>query len=170
MSGKNSKAKSFWVVLLIWVGLVIVLGSLAGCASAPSQQPEARTAIAQIPDMKQVEIPKLEPAIKPKLVVTKTQEGTTVTVDEVGMRQLIDLYKHDGYATSTANATVDVARAAINERNRLLALAKAEELEGNRLRAELHEVKEAGDKERTWSSIELNATRALLLLSILAGL
>lgn len=167
MSGKSSKV---WGALAVWVCLVVVLGSLAGCATAPAPQPEARTAIAQIPDMKQVEIPKLEPAIKPKLVVTKTQEGTTVTIDELGMRQLIDLYKHDGYATSTANATVDVARAAINERNRLLSLAKAEELEGNRLRAELHDVKEAGDKERTWSSIELNATRALLLLSILAGL
>lgn len=167
MSGKSSNV---WRALALWVCLVVVLGSLIGCASAPTPQPEARTSIAQIPDMKQVEIPKLEPAIKPKLVITKTQEGTTVTVDEMGMRQLIDLYKHDGYATSTANATVDVARAAINERNRLLALAKAEELEGNRLRAELHEVKEAGDKERTWSSIELNATRALLLLSILAGL
>lgn len=167
MSGKISKV---WGALAVWVCLVVVLGSLAGCASAPQPEPVARTAIAQIPDMKQVEIPKLEPAIKPKLIITKTQEGTTVTVDEMGMRQLIDLYKHDGYATSTANATVDVARAAINERNRLLALAKAEELEGNRLRAELHATEEARVSERTWGSIELNATRALLVLSLLVGM
>lgn len=170
MSGKDSKAKSFWGVLLIWVGLVIILGSMFGCSSTPQPEPAARTAIAQIPDMKQVEIPKLDPAVKPKLTITKSPEGTTVTVDELGMRQLIDLYKHDGYATSTANATVEVARAAINERNRLLALAKAEELEGNRLRAELHATEEARARERIWNSIELNATRALLVLSLLVGM
>jgi hypothetical protein len=65
---------------------------------------------------------------------------------------------------------VEVANAAIAERNRLLALAKAEEAEGNRLRAELHVEKEARKDERMWGNVELNATRALLLLSILAGM
>lgn len=171
MSGSRSKDRGTGWALLLWIVVVAVLGSLlSGCSTVQQPEPTQRTEIAQIPDMKQVEIPKLEPAIKPNLIVTKTVEGTVVTLDQKGMRQLIDLYKHDGYATATSNATVDVARAAINERNRLLALAKAEEVEGNRLRAELHNVKEARESERTWGSIELNATRALLLLSILAGM
>ena len=125
---------------------------------------------AQIPEMKQVEIPVLERAIKPRISVIEHDGTKVVTLDKEGMARLIDLYQHDGYATTTANNAVEVARAAITERNRLLALAKAEELEGNRLRAELHDIKESTKDERFWNSVELNATRALLALALLAGI
>ena len=152
---------------------VVMLGCAvltAGCSVKPSPAPSERTAIAQIPEMKQVEIPVLERAIKPRISVIEHDGTKVVTLDKEGMARLIDLYQHDGYATITANNAVDVARAAITERNRLLALAKAEELEGNRLRAELHDVKDATKDERFWNSVELNATRALLALALLAGI
>ena len=152
---------------------VVVLGCAVlttGCSVKPSPAPSERTAIAQIPEMKQVEIPVLERAIKPRISVIEHDGTKVVTLDKEGMARLIDLYQHDGYATTTANNAVDVARAAITERNRLLALAKAEELEGNRLRAELHDVKDATKDERFWNSVELNVTRALLALALLAGI
>lgn len=162
--------KSFSVrVILFCVVLLLVVGTTA-CSVVPSEGPEPRTSISQIPEMKQVQIPVVERAAKPELVIREIDGVRVPTLGREGMAQLIDLYKHDGYAASTANAASDVARSAIGERNRLLALAKAEEAEGNRLRSELHKEKEARKDERMWSGVELNATRALLLLAVLAGI
>lgn len=163
MTAFSARIILFCVVLLCAV-------AMSACSTVPQAGPEPRTSIEQIPDMKQVQVPKLEPAVKPKLVVREIEGSRVPTLGNEGMAQLIDLYKHDGYATSTANSAVEVANAAIAERNRLLALAKAEEAEGNRLRAELHVEKEARKDERMWGNVELNATRALLLISILAGM
>lgn len=157
-------------VVLFCVLVLVCAIILPGCSVVPDPAPKERTAIAQIPEMKQVEIPVLERAIKPRISVIEHDGAKVVALDKEGMARLIDLYQHDGYATTTANNAVEVARAAITERNRLLALAKAEELEGNRLRTELHDVKESTKDERMWNSVELNATRALLAIAILAGM
>lgn len=166
MSMKNSSV----VRILLFCVVLLGVAALTGCSTVPQPGPEPRTSITQIPDMKLLQVPKVEPAAKPKLEIREVEGVKVPTLGKEGMAQLIDLYKHDGYATGTANSAMEVANAAINERNRLLALAKAEEAEGNRLRAELHNEKEARKDERMWGNVELNATRALLLISILAGM
>lgn len=162
--------KSYSARILLFCAVLLCAVALVGCSVVPDPAPEPRTSISQIPDMKQVQVPIIERAAKPKLEVREIEGEQVPTLGREGMTQLIDLYKHDGYAVSTANAAVEVARSAVNERNRLLALAKAEEAESNRLRSELHVEKEARKDERMWNGVELNATRALLLISILVGM
>ena len=58
----------------------------------------------------------------------------------------------------------------IDERNDLLLLAQQEEAKGNDLRQKLADVKSEQDKDRLYNAIELNATRLLLLLSLISGL
>ena len=153
--------------MIIRICSLLVL--LVGC-SAQVHEPQIRNTIAQIPVMEQVTSERLERAAKPELQIV-VQNGTRVPqLDANGMRQLIDLYKSDGHAVQVANSALDTASRAVEERNRLLALAQAEEELGNALRKQLATEQNDREREKLAASIELNATRVIAVLAMILAL
>lgn len=158
------------VSVLIWVLMLIALTILGGCASPQSVAPESRTTLAQIPRVEKVVAQPVE-FKKPEIKVVVSDSGEkTVQLPKKGLAELIELYS-SATALKEQNAKlVTVTNKLVDERNDLLALAQAEEAKGNDLRRQLAEAESQQQKDRIYNAIELNATRLLLVLSLLAGM
>ena len=158
------------VSVLIWVLMLIALTILGGCASPQSVSPESRTTLAQIPRVEKVVAQPVE-FKKPEIKVVVSDSGEkTVQLPKKGLAELIELYS-SATALKEQNAKlVTVTNKLVDERNDLLALAQAEEAKGNDLRLQLAEAESQQQKDRIYNAIELNATRLLLVLSLLAGM
>lgn len=158
------------VSVLIWVLMLIALTILGGCALPQSVAPESRTTLAQIPRVEKVVAQPVE-FKKPEIKVVVSDSGEkTVQLPKKGLAELIELYS-SATALKEQNAKlVTVTNKLVDERNDLLALAQAEEAKGNDLRRQLAEAESQQQKDRIYNAIELNATRLLLVLSLLAGM
>ena len=140
------------------------------CTSTPDVPAQKYTQIQQIPKLDKLAVPEVVQPVKPKVTVAKVDGQSVAVLDKQGMRDLISLYS-DAKANAESKAQlVTVANKVIDERNDLLVLAKQEEIRGNELRQQLADSKSEQDKDRLYNAIELNATRLLLILSVLSGM
>lgn len=151
--------------IVVMCVVLIAVAALSAC-SVKQEVPEQRTQIAQISRIEPVSLPQLERSAKPTLVIKEIDGQKVPTLDKVGMQQLITLYKSEGHAIEVANSAVAVAKSAVEERNRLLAIAQAEEELGNALRKQLSDTTNAYEKEKLYTEIELNATRLIAILAM----
>ena len=158
------------VSVSIWIIVLIALTILSGCATPQNVVPETRTALAQIPRVEKVVAQTIE-FKKPEIKVVVSDSGEKVVqLPKKGLAELIELYS-SATALKEQNAKlVTVTNKLVDERNDLLSLAQAEEAKGNDLRRQLAEAESQQQKDRIYNAIELNATRLLLVLSLLAGM
>lgn len=161
--------KSFSIRVIVVCVLILVAAAMSAC-STQQVVPEKRTQIAQITRLTDITVAPLKRAQKPELVVREIDGQKVPTLNKAGMQQLITLYKSEGHAVEVANSALDVAKSAVDERNRLLALAQAEEELGNALRKQLAETQNAYEKEKLYTEIELNATRLIAVLALALAL
>lgn len=161
--------KSFSIRVIVVCVLILVAAAMSAC-STQQVVPEKRTQIAQITRLTDITVAPLQRAQKPELVVREIDGQKVPTLNKAGMQQLITLYKSEGHAVEVANSALDVAKSAVDERNRLLALAQAEEELGNALRKQLAETQNAYEKEKLYTEIELNATRLIAVLALALAL
>ena len=147
----------------------LILLLLCGCVSqAPVQTPVQQ--VAQIPKIEHVQLQPNVDVVKPKIYVAKVDGKSAAVLDKQGMKDLISLYQTSKQLQEERVKLVTVTNKVIDERNDLLLLAQQEEAKGNDLRQKLADVKSEQDKDRLYNAIELNATRLLLLLSLISGL
>jgi hypothetical protein len=130
----------------------------------PAQQ------VAKIPKVEHVVIQPVVDVVKPQVSVAKVDGKSAAVLDKQGMKDLISLYQTSKQLQEERVKLVTVTNKVIDERNDLLLLAQQEEAKGNDLRQKLADVKSEQDKDRLYNAIELNATRLLLLLSLISGL
>lgn len=150
--------------------LVMLLLVVCGCATQPTETPVVRTQISQIPKVERL-LDTSQPIVKPKVSKIKDANGAVVAaLDKQGMADLIVLYSQAQSLEQQRHQLVTVTNKLVDERNDLLELAKEEEARGNELRAKLTEASNQAQKDRIYNAIELNATRLLLVLSLLAGM
>lgn len=161
--------KSFSIRIVFVCVLILVAAAMSAC-STQQVVPEKRTQIAQITRLSDITVAPLQRSQKPELVVREIDGQKVPTLSKAGMQQLITLYKSEGHAIEVANSALDVAKSAVDERNRLLALAQAEEELGNALRKQLAETQNAHEKEKLYTEIELDATRLIAVLALALAL
>jgi hypothetical protein len=126
--------------------------------------------VSQIPKVEHVNIVQDVEVVKPKVSVAKVEGKSAAVLDKQGMKDLISLYQTSKQLQEERIKLVTVTNKVIDERNDLLVLAQQEEAKGNDLRQKLAEAKSEQDKDRLYNAIELNATRLLLVLSLISGL
>lgn len=147
----------------------LMLLTLCGCVSQ-TQTPVPAQQVAKIPKVEHVVIQPVVDVVKPQVSVAKVDGKSAAVLDKQGMKDLISLYQTSKQLQEERVKLVTVTNKVIDERNDLLLLAQQEEAKGNDLRQKLADVKSEQDKDRLYNAIELNATRLLLLLSLISGL
>jgi len=147
----------------------LVLLMLCGCVSQ-TPDPTPVQHVSQIPKVEHVNIVQDVEVVKPKVSVAKVEGKSAAVLDKQGMKDLISLYQTSKQLQEERIKLVTVTNKVIDERNDLLVLAQQEEAKGNDLRQKLAEAKSEQDKDRLYNAIELNATRLLLVLSLISGL
>lgn len=157
------------VFKMLCTSTVVMVCVVTGCASQQSVVPERRTTLAQIPKVEQVVAQQIE-LKKPEIQVVNSGAGKVVQLSKKGMSELIELYSSAKSLNEQNAKLVTVTNKLVDERNDLLALAQAEEAKGNDLRRQLAEAESQQQKDRIYNAIELNATRLLLVISLIAGM
>lgn len=140
--------------ILLWLFLL-----LGGCSTeVVTHIPQDQ--IADIKALPQVEARILEVPDKPQVKLV----GNKVEIDKQGMVDLVNLYKGAKTVTAERNQLVLGLNRVIDERNQLLVAAKLEEVRANGLGKQLDTEIEGRNKDRFWKDLELNITRAALVL------
>ena len=157
--------KSYSIRIIVMCIMLLVVAALSAC-STQTVVPVQRNQIKQIARLDPVTVEPITRSSKPELIVREIDGQKIPTLSKTGMQQLITLYKNEGHAVTVANSALEVAKSAVEERNRLLALAQAEEELGNALRKQLADTQNAYEKEKIYTEIELNATRLIAVLAM----
>lgn len=146
---------------------LLVAFLLVGCGSNLERIPDnSKTAIQQIPRVENLTWEKIEAPVKPEITVRKIDDKKYATLDNKGMADLIKLYSGAKNRTEEVNQLIVVLNRTIDERNKLLDLAKAEELRSNGLAKDLAEEREARIREQKASDLQLTITRLIAMVAI----
>ena len=139
--------------------ILMLLLLLGGCASQSTpHQPQNQ--IADIKALPQVDSVLRQVPDKPAVTIA----GNSVQLDKRGMVDLVNLYKGAKDVTAERNQLVLGLNKVIDERNQLLRVAKLEEVRSNDLSKQLDAEIEGRNQDRFWKDLELNITRAALVL------
>lgn len=142
---------------------------LVGCA-APQAVPIATNNMGKISELPQPTQPIVQPLVKPSVRVQQVDGKKVVTLDQRGMADLIDLYKIASDQQKVVAQQHQVLSTVVQERNNLRELAVQQEQVANQLRQQLATQANQSAAREQQKDIELYFTRALLILSLAAGL
>lgn len=144
--------------------LLILL--LTGCSSLSSIPEQNKNSIQDIPKVEKLTWERVEVPAKPAIQVQTIEDKRYATLDKQGMTDLIKLYSGAKDRTEEVNSLVQVLNKNIEERNRLLELAKAEELRSNALAKDLSNEREERIREQRSNSLQLTITRIVALVAM----
>lgn len=139
---------------------------LVGCNSLPEIPDSSKTSIQQIPRVESLTWEKVEVPAKPQITVKVVEEKKVAVLDNKGMADLIKLYKGAQTRTEEVNSLIAVLNRTIDERNKLLELAKAEELRSNGLAKDLSAEREARIHEQRAADLQITITRVIALIAV----
>ena len=149
-------------IILLFVAFLLV-----GCGSSLEKIPDnSKSSIQQIPRVENLTWEQSEGPAKPEIDVRKIDDKKYATLDNKGMSDLIKLYSSAKNRTEETNQLIVVLNRTIDERNKLLDLAKAEELRSNGLAKDLSEEREARIREQRASDLQLTITRLIAMVAI----
>jgi hypothetical protein len=138
---------------------------LVGCSSQiPVHQDQ--NSIAAIAPLPSVTTNIADTPTKPQVQIV----GNHVELNKQGMVDLVNLYKDAKTNTNERNQLVLTVNKVIDERNQLLVVAKQEELRANSLGQQLDSEIKSHRDDNFWNSVELNITRAAVVIAVAAGL
>ncbi|AXG67442.1 putative membrane protein [Dickeya phage vB_DsoM_JA33] len=147
--------------------ILLVAFLLVGCGVNLNKIPEQeKTSIQQIPRVENLTWEKVEVPPKPEITVKKFEDKKLATLDNKGMADLIKLYSGAKNRTEEVNSLVVVLNKTIDERNKLLDLAKSEELRSNALAKDLSAEREARIADQKAADLQLTITRLIALIAI----
>jgi len=139
---------------------------LVGCNSLPEIPDSSKTSIQSIPRVESLTWEKVDVPAKPKITLKEIEEKKVAVLDNKGMADLIKLYSSAKDRTSEVNSLVAVLNRTIDERNKLLDLAKAEELRSNALAKDLSAEREARINEQRAADLQITITRVIALIAV----
>lgn len=139
---------------------------LVGCNSLPEIPDSSKTSIQSIPRVESLTWEKVDVPAKPKITLKEIEEKKVAVLDNKGMADLIKLYSSAKDRTSEVNSLVAVLNRTIDERNKLLDLAKAEELRSNALAKDLSAEREARINEQKAADLQITITRVIALIAV----
>lgn len=140
-----------------------VLCGCSGLGSIPDQQ---KTTMQQIPRVERLTWEKVEVPAKPEVTVKVFEGKKLATLDNKGMADLIKLYSAAKNRTDETNQLIVVLNKTIDERNKLLELAQAEELRSNGLAKDLTAEREARIREQKAADLQLTITRLIAIVAV----
>ncbi|AXG66797.1 lipoprotein [Dickeya phage vB_DsoM_JA29] len=147
--------------------ILLVAFLLVGCGVNLNKIPEQeKTSIQQIPRVENLTWEKVEVPPKPEITVKVFEGKKLATLDNKGMADLIKLYSGAKNRTEEVNSLVVVLNKTIDERNKLLDLAKSEELRSNALAKDLSAERDARIREQKAADLQLTITRLVALIAI----
>lgn len=152
---------------IIVYSLLLLLAS--GCATQ-TVVPIQTNAMNEVQVLPAPTSPVQQPLVKPSVAVKHVDGKSVAVLEQKGMADLIDLYRGAVDAQKTVQSQHQVLAAVVAERNNLLMLARQQEQVANQLRQQLATQNNQSNAREQQQNIELYCTRALLLLSIAAGL
>jgi len=140
-----------------------VLCGCSGLGAIPDQQ---KTTMQQIPRVERLTWDKVEVPAKPEVTVKVFEGKKLATLDNKGMADLIKLYSAAKNRTDETNQLIVVLNKTIDERNKLLELAQAEELRSNGLAKDLTAEREARIREQKAADLQLTITRLIAIVAV----
>jgi PBP1b-binding outer membrane lipoprotein LpoB len=139
---------------------------LVGCSGLDRIPEQPKTSIQSIPRVESLTWEKVSVPAKPEITVKVVEDKKVAVLDNKGMADLITLYRSSQKRTDEVNTLVDVLNKTIEERNKLLDLAKAEELRSNGLAKDLSAEREARINEQKAADLQITITRVIALIAI----
>lgn len=139
---------------------------VTGCSSLSNIEPQRKTTMQDVQQINKVEWePEAVPA-KPQIVLKEIDDKKLATLDNKGMVDLINLYKSAKDRTEERNKLIDVLNLTIDERNKLLRLAQAEEQRANGLSEDLVAERKARIEDQKRADLQLWLTRIAAAIGI----
>lgn len=139
---------------------------VTGCSSLSNIDATQKTTMQDIQQINKVEWEKEPTPAKPS-VTQKTVDGKKAAVlDNKGMVDLINLYRAGKERTEERNKLLDVLNLTIDERNKLLRLAQAEEVRANGLSDDLVAERKARIEDQKSADFQLWLTRIAAAIGI----
>lgn len=139
---------------------------LVGCSGLDRIPEQPKTSIQSIPRVESLTWEKVSVPAKPEITVKVVEDKKVAVLDNKGMADLITLYRSSQKRTDEVNTLIDVLNKTIEERNKLLDLAKAEELRSNGLAKDLSAEREARINEQKAADLQITITRVIALIAI----
>ncbi len=139
---------------------------LCGCSGLNNIPDQQKTTMQQIPRVEKLTWEKVEVPAKPEVTVKVFEGKKLATLDNKGMADLIKLYSAAKNRTDETNQLIVVLNKTIDERNKLLELAQAEELRSNGLAKDLTAEREARIREQKAADLQLTITRLIAIVAV----
>lgn len=148
--------------------LIIVLCLLlAGCSSDLSNiDAQKKTTMQDVQQINKVQWTAEAVPAKPKIVVKQVDDQKLATLDRKGMVDLINLYQAGKDRTEERNALLETLNLTIDERNKLLRLAQAEEVRANGYSEDLAAERKARIEDQKSANLQLWFTRIAAAVGI----
>lgn len=139
---------------------------VCGCSSLSSIDAQKKTTMQDIQQINRVEWEKESVPAKPQVVVKVVDDKKVAVLDNKGMVDLINLYESGKTRTEERNKLLDVLNLTIDERNKLLRLAQAEEVRANGLSDDLAAERKARIEDQKSADFQLWLTRIAAAIGI----
>lgn len=139
---------------------------VTGCSSLSSIDAQKKTTMQDIQQINRVEWEKEAVPAKPQVVVKVVDDKKVAVLDNKGMVDLINLYESGKTRTEERNKLLDVLNLTIDERNKLLRLAQAEEVRANGLSDDLAAERKARIEDQKSADFQLWLTRIAAAIGI----
>lgn len=139
---------------------------VTGCSSLSNIDATKKTTMQDIQQINKVEWEKEPTPAKPKVVLKEVDGKKVAVLDNKGMVDLINLYKAGKERTEERNKLLDVLNLTIDERNKLLRLAQAEEVRANGLSDDLVAERKARIEDQKSANFQLWLTRIAAAIGI----
>lgn len=139
---------------------------VTGCSSLSNIDATKKTTMQDIQQINKVEWEKEAVPAKPAVVLKVVDDKKVAVLDNKGMVDLINLYKAGKERTEERNKLLDVLNLTIDERNKLLRLAQAEEVRANGLSDDLAAERKARIEDQKSADFQLWLTRIAAAIGI----
>ena len=139
---------------------------VCGCSNLKGIDAKSKTTMQDIQQVNRVQWTDEEVPVKPTLIIKEVNDQKLATLDRKGMVELINLYQASKERTEERNKLLDVLNLTIDERNKLLRLAQAEEQRANGLSHDLAAERAARIEDQKQADFQLWMTRIAAAIGI----
>lgn len=139
---------------------------VTGCSSLSGIDAAKKTTMQDIQQINKVGWEKEAVPAKPTVTIKVVEDKKVAVLDNKGMVDLINLYQAGKDRTEERNKLLDVLNLTIDERNKLLRLAQAEEVRANGLSDDLAAERKARIEDQKSADFQLWLTRIAAAIGI----
>ncbi|QYW03380.1 hypothetical protein pEaSNUABM34_00078 [Erwinia phage pEa_SNUABM_34] len=147
--------------------IVLLCLILCGCSSNLSNiDAQKKTTMQDVQQINKVQWEAEKVPAKPQIVLKQVDDQKLATLDKKGMVDLINLYKAGKDRTEERNKLLETLNLTIDERNKLLRLAQAEEVRANGYSEDLAAERKARIEDQKSANMQIWFTRIVAAIGI----